>query len=144
MINEQFKFEDRQLNFKKLKPKFSRFQGQFDLEDQGQGKQFSNSPDTHGSSLKIKFKTPQKLSCSEGITQTTTQTTMQTTTEPNIICLPPVRGGGIIELKIELKVFLSIITSSATNVSLDKQRKEICASSNHKKFRNFFLCPFSL
>ena len=44
----------------------------------------------HGSSLKIKFKTPQKLSCSEGITHTTTQTTMM---EPKTICLPCGGGG---------------------------------------------------
>ena len=32
--------------FKKLKPKFWRFQGQFDLKDQGQGHQFLNSSGT--------------------------------------------------------------------------------------------------
>ena len=31
---------------KKLKPKFWRFQGQFDLEGHGQGHQFSNSSET--------------------------------------------------------------------------------------------------
>ena len=53
------------------------FQGQFDLEDQGQGlgHQFSNFSETfmwsiHGSSLKVKFKTIQKLS--KGTTQTIT------------------------------------------------------------------------
>ena len=43
------------------------FQGQFDLEDQRQGHQFSNFSEIfmwsiHGSSLKVKFKTIQKLS----------------------------------------------------------------------------------
>ena len=33
----------KRLNKKKLKPKFWRFQGHFDLEDQGQGHQFSYS-----------------------------------------------------------------------------------------------------
>ena len=48
MINKQFKFEGKILNgytgiLKKMKTKFWRLQGQFDLEDQGQGRQFSNS-----------------------------------------------------------------------------------------------------
>ena len=51
---------------KKFKPKFWRFQGQFDLEDLGQGHQFSNSSENfmrsiHVSSLKVKFKTIQKF-----------------------------------------------------------------------------------
>ena len=40
MINKQFKFEGKILNgyiFKKIKPKFWMFRGQFDLEDQFQG-----------------------------------------------------------------------------------------------------------
>ena len=47
MINKQFKFEDKILKFKKkLKPKFSMFQGQFDLEDKCQDHQCSNSSGT--------------------------------------------------------------------------------------------------
>ena len=42
-------------------------------------------------SLKIKFKTSQKLSCSQGITQTTTQTMMM---EPKTIYVSPGWGGG--------------------------------------------------
>ena len=45
-----------------MKPKFGRFQGQFDLVDQGYQL-------IHGSSLKVKFKTLPKLSHSQGITQ---------------------------------------------------------------------------
>ena len=75
MINKQFKFEDKFLQFlKKLKPKIWIFQGQFDLEEQGH--QFLYSPETfmlsiHGSSLKVKFKPIQKLSRLPEITQAT-------------------------------------------------------------------------
>ena len=77
---------------KKLKPKFWMFQGQYDLEDQSQGHQFSNSSETlmrsiHGSSLKIKFKTTQNISRSKGITQTTQMK------EPKIIMSAPGWGG---------------------------------------------------
>ena len=63
--------------FKSLKQMFSKFVGHFDLEGQGQGHKFSNSSkifmlSIYGSSFKIKFKTPQNLSYSQGITQTMT------------------------------------------------------------------------
>ena len=71
------------------------FQGQFDLKDQGQGHQFSNSSKTimsiHSSSLKLKFKIIQKLLRSQGITQ---MKTTLSTVEPKTILLPLVGGGG--------------------------------------------------
>ena len=45
MLDKQFKLEAKIQNgssFRQLKQKFWKFQGQFDLEDQGQGYQFSN------------------------------------------------------------------------------------------------------
>ena len=86
-------------------------QGQFDLEDQFQSHQFSNSSETfvwsiHGSSLKIKFKTPQYLSGSQGITEMMTQTT----TEPKAICLPLV-GWEIYFLRITaLLIWLMVLS----------------------------------
>ena len=96
MIKKQLKFEDKILNgyiFKTIKTKFLRFQGHFDLEDRGQGQQFSNSSETfmcslYVSSLKAKFKTTEKLLRSQGITHTT----RQMTTEPKTMFLPV--GGG--------------------------------------------------
>ena len=54
------------VNFLKLKLKIWTFQAQFDLEDQGQGHTFLYLSETfmwsiHGLSLKVKFKTIQKL-----------------------------------------------------------------------------------
>ena len=46
MINKKFKFDGKILNgsiFKKIKPKFRMFQGQSDLENQGQVHQVLNS-----------------------------------------------------------------------------------------------------
>ena len=57
----------------------------------------------NGSILKVKFKTPKKLLCSQGITQTTTQMQTMQTTELKTLCLPPV-GGDIIQTKIKLCV----------------------------------------
>ena len=50
----------------------SDLEDQFDLEDQGEGHQVSNSRETfmwsiYGSSLKVKFQMIQKLYCSQGI-----------------------------------------------------------------------------
>ena len=48
MINEQFKLDGKIRNgsFLKVKTKLRMFEGQYDLEDQGQGHQFSNSSET--------------------------------------------------------------------------------------------------
>ena len=66
MINKQFKFEGKipkgytgTAVLKKLKPKFWRFQGQYDLKDQGQGHQLN------------------KLTCSQGMTQLMSATKMR-------------------------------------------------------------------
>ena len=70
------------------------FQGQFDLEDQSQGHQFSNSFETimwsnQDSKLKVKFKMIQKFSLSQGIRQMMMmQPTMMQTMEPKTICPP--------------------------------------------------------
>ena len=67
------------------------FQGQFDLEDQGQRHQFSNSSrDLHVINTWFKFESKIQNN-SQGITQTTP--TMQMMTEPKTICLP--LGGGL-------------------------------------------------
>ena len=58
MINTQLKFEGKVKNVQKLL--HSQFEGQFDLEDQGQGHKFLEWSKTfrwsiHSSSLKVKF-----------------------------------------------------------------------------------------
>ena len=71
-----------------------RFQGQFDLEDQGQGPVFELVQDLYVINTWFKFEdkiqNPQKLSCSQGITQTTQPTT--TTTEPKQYVSPGLGG----------------------------------------------------
>ena len=53
MINKQFKFEGKiQNGFKNLTPR-PMFQGQFDLEDQGQVHQVSNSSETCNHIFKV-------------------------------------------------------------------------------------------
>ena len=76
MINAQFKFEGLDLikNSSIYFYKIFKFEGQFNIDGQGQGQghQFSNSSETCRSVFKLKLmsKMVQKLSHSQGITQT--------------------------------------------------------------------------
>ena len=62
-----------------MKPKFWMFQGQFDLECQGEGHQFSNSSENFVINTCLKFEGKiqmiQMLSCSQRIPQMTQMTT---------------------------------------------------------------------